>query len=133
LMGDGELAEGSIWEAAMAAANFGLDNLFGIIDRNELQISGTTEEVMALENLAEKWTAFGWDVSEVDGHNVQQLLDYFNSSRPTGKPHCLICHTVKGKGFPMGENKKEWHHKVPDMEQVKTSLQSLGVKGVDWL
>lgn len=132
LMGDGEQAEGSLWEAALSAANFGLDNLIGIIDRNGLQISGTTEDVMSLENLAEKWVAFGWDVTEVDGHNVQQMMDYFHSIRPEGKPHLLICHTIKAKGLPMGENKKEWHHKVPNQQQVSESLEALGVKGVTW-
>lgn len=91
LMGDGEQAEGSLWEAAMSAANFGLDNLFGIIDRNGLQISGTTEQVMSLENLAEKWRAFGWDVSEVDGHDVKQMMDYFHSRKPEGKPVFFPC------------------------------------------
>jgi transketolase len=133
LMGDGELAEGSIWEAAMAGANYCLDNLFAIIDRNGLQISGNTEDVMALEDLNKKWSAFGWDVTEVDGHDVQAMLDYFNSRIPNEKPHCLICHTVKAKGLPAGENRKEWHHKVPNTQQVQESLMALGVEGVNWL
>ena len=132
LMGDGEQAEGSIWEAAMAGANYHLDNLFAIIDRNGLQISGSTEDVMALENFPEKWRAFGWDVTQVDGHDVQALMDYFHSRKPEGKPHCLICRTVKAKGLPMGENKKEWHHKVPNEAEVAEGLLALGVKGVDW-
>ncbi len=132
LMGDGEQAEGSVWEAAMAGANYGLDNLFAIIDRNGLQISGETESVMALENFKEKWAAFGWEVTEVDGHDVQAMLDYFATREPKGKPHCLICHTIKAKGIKGGENKKEWHHKVPNEQQVRESLDYLGVKGVDW-
>ncbi|MGI6726784.1 MAG: transketolase [Christensenellales bacterium] len=132
LMGDGEQAEGSVWEAAMAGANYRLDNLFAIIDRNGLQISGKTEDVMALESFAEKWRAFGWDVSEADGHNVQELLDYFHSRKSDGKPHCLICHTIKAKGLPAGENRKEWHHKVPNRQQVDEALAALGVKGVSW-
>lgn len=132
LMGDGEQAEGSVWEAAMAGANYKLDNLFAIIDRNGLQISGRTEEVMALENFAEKWAAFGWDVTEIDGHDIQVMLDYFASREANGKPHCLICRTVKAKGLPMGENKKEWHHKVPSREQVDEALSALGIKGVEW-
>ncbi|MGI6652780.1 MAG: transketolase [Christensenellales bacterium] len=132
LMGDGEQAEGSVWEAAMAGANYKLDNLFAIIDRNGLQISGQTEKVMALEDFAEKWAAFGWEVTEIDGHDIQAILDYFASRGANGKPHCLICHTVKGKGLPMGENKKEWHHKVPSREQVDEALVALGVKGVEW-
>ncbi len=133
VMGDGEQAEGSIWEAAMAGANYHLDNLYAVIDRNGLQISGATEDVMALENFHEKWAAFGWDVQEADGHDVQAMLDYFRAVKPEGKPHCLICHTVKGKGMPAGENRKEWHHKVPTGEQVREAYRALGVEGVDWL
>ena len=132
VMGDGEQAEGSVWEAAMAAAHHGLDNLYAIIDRNGLQISGTTEEVMALESFREKWAAFGWEVAEADGHDVQALLDYFHGGRPKGKPHCLICKTVKGKGLPCAENRKEWHHKVPTWEQVLQGYEALGVRGVEW-
>lgn len=133
VMGDGEQGEGSVWEAAMAGANYGLDNLFAIIDRNGLQISGTTEEVMALENFHDKWAAFGWEVTEVDGHDVQALLDYFHHAKSNGKPHCLICHTTKSKGLPFAENKKEWHHKIPTAEQVEAGYEALGVKGVDWV
>ncbi len=133
LMGDGEQAEGSVWEAAMAAANYRLDNLYAIIDRNGLQISGATEEVMALEGFRAKWEAFGWDVAEADGHDPAALLGYFHTPRPAGKPHCLIAHTVKGKGLPFAENRKEWHHKVPMAEQLTQAYAALGVKGVDWL
>lgn len=133
LMGDGEQAEGSVWEAAMAAANYGLDNLTAIIDRNGLQISGSTEDVMALEDFAAKWRAFGWDVAEVDGNDPQALLTYFHTPRLAGKPHCLIARTVKGRGLPFAENRKEWHHKVPTAEQLAEGYAALGVKGVDWL
>jgi transketolase len=132
LMGDGEQAEGSVWEAAMAGANHRLDNLFAIVDRNGLQISGPTEDVMALENFADKWRAFGWDVSEVDGNDMEALVTYFKSGRPAGKPHCLIAHTVKGKGLPFAENRAEWHHHVPSAEQLREAYEALGVKGVDW-
>lgn len=132
VMGDGEQGEGSVWEAAMAGANYHLDNLFAIIDRNGLQISGSTEDVMALENFHDKWAAFGWDVTDVDGNDVQALLDYFHSAGQNGKPHCLIAHTIKGKGLPFAENKKEWHHKVPTAEQLAQAYEALGVKGVDW-
>ena len=132
VMGDGEQAEGSVWEAAMAGANYRLDNLFAIIDRNGLQISGTTEQVMALENFREKWEAFGWDVTEVDGHDIDALLHYFHHVKAEGKPHCLICHTVKAKGLPFAENQKEWHHKVPTAEQLAEGYAALGVKGVSW-
>lgn len=132
LMGDGEQAEGSVWEAAMAGANYGLDNLTAIIDRNGLQISGSTEDVMALENFRAKWEAFGWDVAEVNGNDIPALLAYFHAKRPEGKPHCLIARTVKGKGLPFAENRKEWHHKVPTAEQLAMGYAALGVKGVDW-
>lgn len=132
VMGDGEQAEGSVWEAAMAGANYKLDNLFAIIDRNGLQISGTTEEVMALEDFAAKWSAFGWEVTEVDGNDMQQLCNYFDNVENKGKPHCLIMHTIKGKGLPFAENKAEWHHHVPTVEQMHEAYEALGVKGVDW-
>lgn len=132
LMGDGEQAEGSVWEAAMAGANYKLDNLFAIIDRNGLQISGTTEQVMALEDFRAKWEAFGWDVTEIDGNDMEALQKYFHGEHVSGKPHCLIAHTVKGKGMPCAENRKEWHHKVPTAEQVKECYEALGVEGVSW-
>ena len=132
VMGDGELGEGSVWEAAMAGANDRLDHLYAIIDRNGLQISGPTESTMALEDLRGKWAAFGWDVCECDGNDMQALLAYFHSAHPTGKPHCLIAHTVKGKGLPFAENRKEWHHKVPSEEQLQAAYAALGVKGVEW-
>ncbi len=132
VMGDGEQGEGSIWEAAMAGANYALDNLFAVIDRNGLQISGRTEEVMALGNFPEKWAAFGWEVTEVDGHDLKALIAYFRNARESGKPHCLICNTIKAKGLPFAENKREWHHKVPDAEQLRLGYEALGVKGVSW-
>lgn len=132
VMGDGEQAEGSIWEAAMAAAHHRLDNLFAIVDRNWLQISGSTEEVMALGKFRCKWEAFGWDVVEIDGHDIPAMLDYFTHTKNRGKPHCLIAHTIKGKGLPFAENRKEWHHKVPDTQQLREGYAALQVEGVDW-
>jgi len=132
VMGDGELAEGSVWEAAMAGAGHGLDNLWAVVDRNGLQISGSTEKVMPLENLRAKWEAFGWDVAECDGNSAEELLAYFHTGRPAGKPHCLIAHTVKGKGLPFAENLAQWHHKVPSPAQLKQAYEALDVKGVDW-
>jgi transketolase len=132
LMGDGEQAEGSIWEAAMAGAHYKLDNLMAIIDRNGLQISGGTEAVMALEDLSAKWRAFGWEVTEADGHDVPALLEYFNGLRKRGKPHCLIARTIKAKGLPFAEDNPAWHHKVPDASQLQAGYAALGVKGVAW-
>ncbi len=132
LMGDGEQAEGSVWEAAMAGAHYGLDNLWAMIDRNRLQISGPTEDVMALENFGDKWRAFGWDVEEADGNDMAALVSYFGSDRPAGKPRCLIANTVKGKGLPFAENRAEWHHHVPSAEQLQIAYEALGVRGVEW-
>ena len=133
LMGDGEQAEGSVWEAAMAGANYKLDNLYAVIDRNGLQISGSTEQVMALEDFRAKWEAFGWEVDEIDGNDHKALQQYFHNVKPNGKPHCLIAHTIKGKGLPFAENKKEWHHKVPSAEQCDEVCAVLGVEKVDWI
>lgn len=133
VMGDGEQAEGSVWEAAMAGANYGMDNLFAIVDRNGLQISGSTENVMALDDLSAKWRAFGWDVTELDGNDMDALCAYFDAPHAEGKPRCLIAHTVKGKGLPFAENRAEWHHKVPTEEQLAQAYDALGVKGVEWL
>ena len=126
LMGDGELAEGSIWEGAMAAGHYQLDNLIGIIDRNHLQISGNTETVMSLENLKEKWHAFGWHVLTVDGNNIEELVKIFKKI-PTAKekPQVIIANTTKGKGIPFIENDATWHHKVPSEEQLKEALEIL--------
>ena len=132
VMGDGELAEGSVWEAAMAGAHYKLDNLFAVIDRNNLQITGATEDVMTLEDLTAKWRAFGWDVNETNGHDMAALSSYFHSPQPTGKPHCLIAHTIKGKGLPFAENRSDWHHHVPSEAQVLEAYKALGVEGVSW-
>lgn len=126
LMGDGELGEGSVWEAAQVAAHYGLDNLVGIVDRNRLQISGYTEEVLRLENLAEKWRAFGWEVVNVDGHDLERLVGTFEKVPILAKkPHLVLAHTVKGKGVSFIENKKEWHHHVPSEEELRRALEEL--------
>lgn len=119
VMGDGELAEGSVWEAAMAAANYKLDNLCATIDRNHLQISGGTEDVMQLEELAGKFRAFGWNVIEVsDGNDCEQLAQaYHLAAAFKGKPSLVLANTVKGCGSSVMENKAAWHHKVPTAEE----------------
>jgi transketolase len=118
LMGDGEQAEGSVWEAAMAASNYGLDNLIGIVDYNGLQISGKVDDVMRLSPLDERWAAFGWAVIELDGNDMGQLVSAFDRlpARP-GSPTLILAHTVKGKGVSFIENQVAWHHKVPTEEQ----------------
>lgn len=109
LMGDGELNEGSIWEAFMAAAHYKLDNLIAIIDRNHLSYDGDTEDVMGLENLSEKLQSFNWYVTNCDGHDTDSLLHAFAENKK-GMPHVIIADTIKGKGVSFIENRPEWHH-----------------------
>ena len=126
LMGDGEQAEGSIWESAMFAANYGLDNLYAIIDRNHLQISGPTEDVMKLEPLEEKWRAFGFEVVRIDGNNVDEILKAFaHLSTVSGKPKLILADTVKGKGISFMENAVKWHHGALTSEQYQTAMAEL--------
>lgn len=119
VMGDGELAEGSVWEAAMAGANYGLDNLCATVDRNRLQISGGTEEVMRQDPLKERFSAFGWKVIEVeDGNDVEQLTAAYKEAETVkGKPVLVLANTVKGCGSAVMENQAGWHHKVPTKEE----------------
>ena len=129
LMGDGEQAEGSVWEAAMAGAHYKLDNLVAIVDRNKLQISGNTEEVMALDSLEDKWRSFGWEVVEADGHDCAQLLKVFtNAPRVKGKPTLIMANTTKGKGVSFMENAAHWHHGVPSSDQLELALKELSEK-----
>ena len=126
LMGDGEQGEGSIMEAANSAGHYKLDNLTAIIDRNYLQISGNTEDVMALDSLKERWEAYKWHVDVVDGHDIEGLANLFKSyPKEFGKPHLIIANTTKGKGISFIENKAEWHHKVPTEEQLHTAIKEL--------
>ena len=118
VMGDGELAEGSVWEGAMAAAHYKLDNLCAVVDRNRLQISGPTETVMAHEDLAARFAAFNWNVLSVDGNDIPALIDAFERARAAiGRPTVIIANTVKGFGSPVMENKASWHHHVPTAEE----------------
>jgi transketolase len=127
LTGDGEMQEGSNWEAGMAAAHYKLDNLTLTIDRNTLQQGDRTERTVALEPLAEKWRAFGWAVREVDGHDHGALLGAYGALPfEQGKPSCLIAHTRKGKGLPTIEDRPHSHHYVPaDAEALERDLQAL--------
>ncbi len=128
LMGDGELAEGSVWEAAMAGSHYKLDNLIGIVDRNRLQIGGSTEDVMALEDLKAKWQAFGWEALEVDGHDFNSLVELAKLPIVPGKPHMIIANTIKGKGISFMENEVGWHHRVPNEEEYAQALQELELR-----
>lgn len=126
LTGDGELQEGSNWEAAMSAAHFKLDNLIVIVDRNRLQQGDWTEKTMHLDSLADKWRAFGWSVQEVDGHDYAQLLETFSRVPfEPGKPNCIIASTHKGKGVSFMQDKVAWHHRVPTSEELATALEEL--------
>ncbi|MBY2229373.1 transketolase [Clostridioides difficile] len=126
LMGDGELAEGSVWEGAMASSHYKLDNLVAIIDRNKLQISGTTEEVMTLENLQEKWESFGWEVVQVDGNNIRELVEVCDKiPLKKNKPTMIIANTIKGKGISFMENNVKWHHGVLTEEQYIKAVKDL--------
>lgn len=126
LLGDGELAEGSSWEASMTAAHYKLDNLVVIVDRNTLQITGRTEEVNALEPLADKFRAFGYAVVEADGNDVGLLARILGKIPfEPGKPSLLLARTIKGRGISFMEDVKAWHHKVPTAEQLATALDEL--------
>ena len=126
LLGDGELAEGSNWESMLTAAHYNLDNLTAIVDRNNLQITGRTEDVCGLEPLAEKFEAFGWSVRGADGHDVAAITDVLRAVPfAAGKPSMVIANTVKGKGISFMENDHKWHHGVPDDEQYRQAQQEL--------
>jgi len=129
LMGDGEQGEGSVLEAASAAGHYHLDNLVGIVDRNYLQISGYTEEVMAIENLEGKYRACGWAIRECDGHNMKALTGTLdNIPFESGKPSLVIARTIKGKGVSFMENNASWHHRVPSAEELEKALEELDLQ-----
>lgn len=126
VMGDGELNEGNIWEAAMFAGKYKLHNLIGIIDRNNIQIDGNTEDVMPLEGLKGKWESFGWHVQEIDGNNIESVIDACSMARAIiEKPSVIIAHTVPGKGVPFMEYDYHWHGAPPNSEQAKEALKKL--------
>jgi len=126
VMGDGELDEGNIWEAAMLAPKYNLSNIIGIIDRNNIQIDGPTEVVMPLEDLKAKWESFGWHVLQIDGNDIEAVIDACAMGRAdTTKPTMIIAHTIPGKGVDFMEFDFTWHGKPPDLEQAKTALHEL--------
>ena len=126
VMGDGELAEGSVWEGAMSASQYKLDNLVAIVDRNRLQISGTTEEVMHQDSVEERFGAFGWNVLSVDGNDIDALTAAFAQARETkGQPTLVVANTTKGLGSPVMENKAAWHHHVPTQEEYDQIMKDL--------
>lgn len=129
LMGDGEQGEGSIYEAAMAGHQYKLDNLVAIIDRNGLQISGSTEDVMSIESIRERWTALGWDVLEMNGNDVAAICKTFDAINYCNhKPHLIISHSTKGEGVSYMENVASWHHGVSTDEQYAIALKEISTR-----
>lgn len=126
LLGDGELQEGIVWEAAMSAAHYGLDNLVAIVDHNGLQIDGRNDDVMRVEPIADKFEAFGWNVISIDGHDFEQISIAFAKARECkGRPTVIVAETVKGKGVSFMEGQAGWHGKAPDDEQTRQALKEL--------
>lgn len=129
VLGDGECDEGSVWEAAMFASHHRLNNLVAVIDRNRLSATDFTENTLALEPLALRWQAFGWDVATVDGHSFKELLGALTKSRtqPSPRPQLIIADTIKGRGVILMENSPLWHHQLPKGEQARTALEHLRI------
>ena len=129
VMGDGELAEGSVWEAAMAASNYQLDNLCAVVDRNRLQISGSTEEVMKQDSQEQRWAAFGWNVISVDGDSIEALDAAFTAAKHhPGQPTVILANTTKGYGSPLMENKASWHHHLPNQEEYRQIIADFAAR-----
>ena len=129
VMGDGELAEGSVWEAAMAASNYQLDNLCAVVDRNRLQISGSTEEVMKQDSQEQRWAAFGWNVISVDGDSIEALDAAFTAAKHhPGQPTVILANTTKGYGSPLMENKASWHHHLPNQEECRQIIADFAAR-----
>ncbi|MBI4837605.1 MAG: transketolase [Nitrospirae bacterium] len=127
ITGDGEIQEGQIWEAAMTAAHYKLDNICAVVDNNGLQIDGPVEEVMRIAPVHDKWTAFGWNVIEIDGHNMKEILAALDKAEAVkGKPTVIIAHTVKGKGVSFFEGKVEYHGLAPSREELEKALKEIG-------
>lgn len=127
LLGDGELQEGQVWEAAMVASKYKLDNLIAVVDANNLQVDGWCSDIMPVEPIDKKWEAFGWEVFRIDGHNMEEILKAFEDMKKVkDKPICIVASTVKGKGVSYMENVCEWHGMAPDEEQYKQAMAELG-------
>ena len=126
ILGDGEIEEGQVWEAAMASSKYKLDNLCVIVDNNNLQIDGTIEEVMSSYPIDEKFKSFGFQIINIDGHNIKEIIDAFDVAKNIkGKPTCIIAKTIKGKGVSFMENKAEWHGKAPSEEEYKKAIEEI--------
>jgi len=128
IIGDGEIQSGQIWEAAMSAAHYKLDNITGIIDYNKVQAKGSCHDIMSIEPVKGKWQDFGWETIEIDGHDIEQIINAFHISTHinlSGKPTMIIAHTIKGRGVPWMENNSEWHAHAPNSEQLCKALKDL--------
>ena len=124
-MGDGETQEGSVWEAAMNAAHNNLKNIIAFVDRNKLQIDGSTENVKAVGDVAEKFKAFGWNTIEINGHDINEIYSAIETAKKAEKPTVIVANTIKGKGVSFMENNAGWHGKAPNDEQLKDALKEL--------
>lgn len=125
ILGDGEIQEGQVWEAAMTAAHYKLNHVIAFLDYNQLQIDGTNDEVMKVKPLDKKWKAFGWNVQEIDGHNMQEILRAIQKAKNSRKPNLILAHTVKGKGISYMENVCDWHGKAPNQEEYEMGITEL--------
>ena len=127
ILGDGECQEGSVWEAVMSAAHYKLDNLTVVLDSNKLQAMGTLNDILELEAMKDKWSAFGWDVEEIDGHNPQEIYDAFqkNLQKHVKKPRIIIANTIKGKGVSFMENVPIWHYRMPNSDELRIVIKEL--------
>ncbi len=125
LLGDGEMQEGNVWEALMQAPHRKLDNLVAIIDRNRLQIDGSTEDIKPLDDLGTKLKAFNWDVFEIDGHNIEEIYETIEKAKQNNKPTAIIANTIKGKGVSFMENNAGWHGKAPNKEEYEKAMSEL--------
>lgn len=133
LLGGGECDEGQVWEAAMAASHYGLDNLIAFVDHNKLQIDGANCDIMNIEPLADRWRAFGWETTEIDGHDLEQVLSAIDWAHGVkGKPAMIIAHTVKGKGVSFMENQLNFHGKAPTKDEAKRALDQLSLEDGSW-
>ena len=125
LMGDGECNEGAVWEAAMSAAHYKLDNIIVILDHNNFQQTGSNNDIMSVGDLANKWKSFGWHVIEIDGHNISEIYEALISAENLSAPYAILAHTVKGKGFSFSENNNNWHHAPLSSSQYEKALEEL--------
>ncbi len=125
ILGDGEIQEGQVWEAAMSASHYKLNNVIAFLDYNKLQIDGANDDVMKVKPVDKKFKAFGWDVQEIDGHDFNQIVEAINNAKKSRKPSMIIANTIKGKGVSFMENNFEWHGKAPNEEQYLKAISEL--------